>query len=112
MATTNPFEMLWSTFLQECATINRKRTKEDQTLSLSKENEIKSIQQMKEPQRNEMLIEAIGRHSKGDEAFNNQRSLEDATLIRRLFDRAVSLNPYLNQQVVVPVASSPPMFPG
>jgi hypothetical protein len=112
MATPNPFEMLWKTFLQECATTNGKRAKEDQALSLSKGNEIKNIQQMKEPQRNKMLIEAIGRHNKGDEAFNNQRSLEDATLIRRLFDRAVSLNPYLNQQVAVPVASSTPMFPG
>jgi len=104
--------MLWNTFLQECATINAKRVKEDQALSLSKENEIKHIQQMKEPQRNKMLIEAIDRHNKGDEAFNNQRNLEDATLIRRLFDRAVSLNPYLNQQVAVSGASSPPMFPG
>jgi hypothetical protein len=84
-------ELLWHEFLVLCAGINQKRDKENELIKVAREEELRSLD-VTPPE--EFLAIASKYDDKQGELTRN-RTLEDARLIRALYEHATSRNPCL-----------------
>jgi hypothetical protein len=84
-------EPLWHEFLVLCAGINQKRDKENEVIKVAREEELRSLD-VTPP---EKFLAIASKYDEKQGELTRNRTLEDARLIRALYEHAISRNPYL-----------------
>ena len=88
----SPAEQLWGNFLAHCTSLTESRAKEDDAARVERQKEIRALGAMTSE-------DALGftiKHERIGHDICAQRTIQDAQLIRALFDRALALNPASN----------------
>lgn len=84
-------ELLWHEFLVLCVGINQKRDKENEVIKSSREEELRTL----EIHPSQEFLAIASKYDEKQDELTRKRTEEDAQLIRALYERAISHNPYL-----------------
>jgi hypothetical protein len=84
-------EILWHEFLVLCVGINQKRDKENEVVKASREEELRSL----DITPSQEFLAIASKYDEKEGELTRKRTEEDAQLIRALYKRAISHNPYL-----------------